>query len=226
MAGAQYPDMLELGAPVVGPHAARYQPSRGDQFRSMCNSTDGTVGDSAPRLSLEQGKAQFAGWCSVSSPLVLGFDLANDTEYDRWWPILSNPRALAIQAAWAGSAGRLVEQSSQTFTTRVPHGCTCEDMKDTRALPEWTVWSKPLEVGGARLAALVINTRQDEPASVTVALSALGLRPARAGPAGAAAAARSSTVTEVWSGEVTKLTGDDWTVVLPAGGHRWVVIEA
>ena len=28
--------MLELGAPVVGPHAARYQPSRGRQTRSLC----------------------------------------------------------------------------------------------------------------------------------------------------------------------------------------------
>ena len=210
--------MLELGAPVVGPHAARNQPSRGRQTHSMCNSSDGTVGDSAPRLSLEQGKAQFAGWCSVSSPLVLGFDLANETEYDRWWPILSNPRALSIQAAWAGSAGRLVEQSPLNFTTRVPHGCTCEDMKDTRALPEWTAWAKPLVVGGStRVAALVINTRQDKPTTVTVALSALGLPPSRR---------NNPTETEVWSGEVRKLTGDDWTVALPAGGHRWVIIEA
>ena len=66
-------DLLELGAPVVGPHAARYQPSRGRQYRSMCNASDGTVhGDSAPRLSFEQGQAQFAGWSTVSSPLILG----------------------------------------------------------------------------------------------------------------------------------------------------------
>ena len=81
--------MLELGAPVVGPHAARYQPSRGRQFQSMCNASDGTAGDSAPRLSFEQAQAQLAGWCTVSPPLILGFDLANETEYNRWWPLLS-----------------------------------------------------------------------------------------------------------------------------------------
>ena len=123
---------------MVGPHAARYQPSRGRQFRSMCNATDPTGQDTGPRLSLEQGKAQFAGWydfrqghrqssfghvrfvvahfrwyaTGARSParvspqtnppclwsiwawldrllvvvVVLGFDLANETEYNRWWP--------------------------------------------------------------------------------------------------------------------------------------------
>jgi hypothetical protein len=171
------PDMLELGAPVVGPHAARYQPSRGRQTHSLCNASDGTVGDTGPRLSLEQGKAQFAGWCTVSSPLVLGgslgyisrtelvllthgrvdgragFDMANQTEYDRWFPLLSNPRALSIQAAWAGSAGKLVA-SGGNFTTIVPHGCSCEAMSDVKGLPEWTVWrrARPLPGCGAATA--------------------------------------------------------------------------
>jgi hypothetical protein len=215
-----YPDMLELGAPVVGPHAARYQPSRGRQWKSMCNASDGTVGDTAPRLSISQGQAQLAGWCTVSSPLILGFDLANETEYDQWFPFLSNPRALHIQSTWAGSAGRLV-RSGPAFTTRVPHGATCEDMKDTRDLPEWTVWSKPLtstEDGAtAMVAALVLNTRQDKPANVTLSLGELGLSDG------------GGTVkeTEVWSGEVTKLLNTThFHVSLPPGRHRWVVLEA
>jgi hypothetical protein len=52
-----YPDMLELGAPVVGEYAS----SSGRH--SMCNASDGTVGDSAPRFTVEQGKAEFAAWC-------------------------------------------------------------------------------------------------------------------------------------------------------------------
>ena len=128
---------------------------------------------------MEQAKAQFAGWCTVSSPLVLGFDMANETEYDRWFPLLSNPRALAIQAAWAGSAGKLVA-SGGNFTTIVPHGCSCEAMSDVKALPEWTVWSKPLAAAGTSVAALVINTRQDKPASVSVPLAALGVQGAAA----------------------------------------------
>lgn len=216
----QYPDMLELGAPVVGPHAARYQPSRGRQFQSMCNASDGTAGDSAPRLSFEQGQAQLAGWCTVSSPLILGFDLANETEYNRWWPLLSNQRALGIQGAWAGSAGRLVTQARHNFTTRVPHGCTCEDMKDTRSLPEFTVWSKPLLASGAKVAALAINTRQDQPTTISVSFSELGLlRSSTETDVGV-------TETEVWSGEVAKLENSEWQVALPAGGHRWVILEA
>ena len=185
----------------------------------MCNASDGTVGDSAPRLSIAQGRAQLAGWCTVSSPLILGFDLANETEYNRWWPLLSNPRALFIQSAWAGSAGKLVKQADRNFSTRVPHGCTCEDMKDTRALPEFTVWSKPLVANGAKVAALVINTRQDQPASVSVSFSDLGLL--------RSSTAVGVTETEVWSGEVLKLqVGEEWKVALPAGGHRWVILQS
>ena len=211
-----YPDMLELGAPVVGPHAARYQPSRGRQYRSMCNASDGTAGDTGPRLSMEQAKAQFAGWCTVSSPLVLGFDMANETEYDRWFPLLSNPRALAIQAAWAGSAGKLVASGSN-FTTIVPHGCSCEAMSDVKDLPEWTVWSKPLAAAGTSVAALVINTRQDKPASVSVPLAALGVHPSPVHPPKA---------TEVWSGVGSAVQGAEWKVDLGPGGHRWVIFDS
>ena len=185
----------------------------------MCNASDGTVGDTAPRLSVPQAQAQLAGWCTVSSPLILGFDIANQTEYDRWFPFLSNPRALHIQSAWAGSAGRLV-QSGPTFTTRVPHGTTCEDMKDTRDLPEWTVWSKPLtgtdDGSTAMVAALVLNTRQDKPANVTVSLDDLGM-------SGSGAVKG----TEVWSGEATELpNATHLHVSLPPGGHHWVVLKA
>ena len=74
------PDMLELGAPVVGPYASRPDPAHPTGRHSTCGAGDGTVGDTAPRLTLEQGMAQFAAWCTVSSPLILGFDLANETE--------------------------------------------------------------------------------------------------------------------------------------------------
>lgn len=71
------PDMLELGAPVVGKYAAT-SPRDGPnspQRKSTCGPNDGTKGDTAARLTLEQGKAEFAAWCSVSSPLILGFDV-------------------------------------------------------------------------------------------------------------------------------------------------------
>jgi hypothetical protein len=51
-----------------------------------------------------------------------GFDLANETEYDKWFPLLSNPRALSVQSEWAGLAGELVAQSNESVTTIIPHG--------------------------------------------------------------------------------------------------------
>ena len=88
-------------------------------------------------------------------------------------------------------------------------------MKDRRDLPEWTVWSKPLAAQGKRVAALVINTRQDKPAAVTVPLAALGL-----------ALSTAVTEIEVWTGNTTQLHGaTTWEVLLPAGGHRWVMFE-
>lgn len=55
--------MLELGTPVVGQYAARPDPAHPTGRHSMCNASDGTKGDTGPRLSLEQGKAEFAAWC-------------------------------------------------------------------------------------------------------------------------------------------------------------------
>ena len=208
-----YPDMLELGAPVVGAYAAtspRDGPD-GPRRKSTCGRADGTKGDTAPRLTLEQGKAEFAAWCTVSAPLVLGLDMGNETEMETWFPIISNPRALAIQADWAGLAGKLLAASDENVTTVVPHGASCEDMKDTRALPSWTVWGKPLSGGGWAVTA--INTQADAEAEIALPLAAMGL-------AGAV------TETDVWSGAKRAVEGGSWRVVLPAGAgaHRFVVL--
>ena len=86
-------------------------------------------------------------------------------------------------------------------------------MKDSRELPEWTVWSKPLAADGSKVAALAINTRQDEPAALSVPLAALGLKHSKA------------KGTEVWSGQ-TSTSGPEWNVSLPSGGHQWMIFEA
>ena len=151
----------------------------------------------------------------MSSPLILGFDLGNDTEYARWFPIVSNPLALRIQSSWAGLAGRLVQVSEHTFRSVVPHGCTCEDMKDTRDLPTYTVWGKPVSKNAWALTA--INSVQGEQ-MITVQLADLGLSPPL-------------KVTDVWTGEATFVAAGaaGWNVSLaPAGapgGHRFVLLE-
>ena len=45
--------------------------------------------------------------------LVLGLDMGNQTEMETWFPIISNQRALAIQADWAGLAGKLLAASEE-----------------------------------------------------------------------------------------------------------------
>jgi len=157
--------------------------------------------------------AQFAAWCTVSSPLVLGFDLGNDTEYDRWFPVISNPRALEIQAAWAGLAGKML-QAGPTFKTIVPHGASCEDMADTRQLPSHTVWGKPLPatVPGVTSWAVTAINSVDKATPISLSFAAMGMK----GPA---------TVIDVWTGVRNEVKGDAWNFVLPPGSHRFVTIE-
>jgi hypothetical protein len=142
--------------------------------------------------------------------------MGNNTEYDTWWPILSNKLALEIQGNWAGLAGRLVS-SGPGFTTVVPHGASCEDMKDTRTLPSWSVWGKPLTRG--RFAITAVNSLLNASAAIAVDLSELGL----GGPGGKAAV----SVTEVWSGDRRKLAAGatQWTVTLPPQGHAFVILQ-
>ena len=73
-----YADMLEIGAPALGDP-------------SIPNDCPGKA-----RLTVEEAKGSFGAWCAISSPLILSFDVANLTEYDTWWPVVSNTRAIAI----------------------------------------------------------------------------------------------------------------------------------
>ena len=58
--------------------------------------------------SFFEDRSTFGSFVIVSSPLVLSFDLLNDTTLSRVWPIISNKEVLAINQLWAGEAGRLV----------------------------------------------------------------------------------------------------------------------
>ena len=49
----------------------------------------------------------------MSSPLVLGLDLTNETNMDLFWPIITNQEALAVNEAWVGDAGSLLKQSAE-----------------------------------------------------------------------------------------------------------------
>lgn len=64
-------------------------------------------------LTWTESRTHFAAWCIVSSPLVLGLDLTNETNMDLFWPIITNHEALAVNEAWVGDAGSLLKQSTE-----------------------------------------------------------------------------------------------------------------
>lgn len=124
-----------------------------------------------PRLSWEEAQAHFAAWCVTSSPLVLGLDLANMTEYDTWWPVVSNTEAIAVNQAWAGEAGRMLAVSDESTAFNVPAGRVCEEYRNL-TLPNWTAWAKALP--GNKTAALALNTLDTGGAAFSISVAQLG----------------------------------------------------
>ena len=55
-----------------------------------------------------QEQTHWGLWCTVSSPLILGFDMNNSATMDRVWPTITNADALAVSEAWAGHPGTLI----------------------------------------------------------------------------------------------------------------------
>ena len=77
-----------------------------------------------------EDQSHFSAWAIASSPLILGFDMTDDTVMDRVWKIISNKEVIAVNQAFVGgSAGRRVHQSADLSSQ---------------------VWSKPLalQAGG------------------------------------------------------------------------------
>ena len=48
-------------------------------------------------------RSNFAAWCIVSSPLILGHDLTDETVMDKIWPIITNRHAINISQSFAPS---------------------------------------------------------------------------------------------------------------------------
>ena len=150
-----YPDMLE----IVGSGTCRQ-----DLKPGTCGTDD--PARRAGGLNANESRAHFGAWCIVSSPLVLGHDLADDAQYDAAWPIISNRAAIEVNQAWAGGdPGRLVAQSApaEALTNlSLYHGAGCECVWAGQTLPRWNAWAKRLDAAGTEAAALAINLG-DEP---------------------------------------------------------------
>ena len=59
-------------------------------------------------LPLVEDRSHFGMHCITSSPLILSFNVTNDTLVQLLWPIIANEEALAVNRQWAGTPGRLV----------------------------------------------------------------------------------------------------------------------
>ena len=157
----------------------------------------------SPLTALEE-QTLFANWAIVSSPLILSFDVTNDTEVQRLWPIISNHRALSINAQWAGEAGRLLKASSEIFLASM---CQGEGKKPKQlSLPSWVIWSKRLSEPENGLAILAVNVAET-PQTIEVSYTEL---------VHAGAGKGVLSVTDVWTAREDDpvKVGDSWKIEL------------
>jgi hypothetical protein len=118
------------------------------------------VGNFKGPNNLTESKTHFGGWCIVSAPLILGMDVTDKENLDAVWPIISNTEAIAVNQAWAGHPGRLVEEGG-------PHD-------PAPAGPRaYQVWAKKMPDGGQ--AVFVVNQSPGELSQIKVELTTLGL---------------------------------------------------
>ena len=224
-----YADMLSIGAPIAG--TAIYTEARSNGCANM---------------TLDEERTLFAAWSVVSSPLVIAFDVADDAVVARYWPIVTNARALAINAAWAGEAGRRLKEAPPSDPAALPTapvgvGCGCEAQHNA-SFPAWVIYSKR-QPGGA-VAVLAIRLGGAAVAgSAALELSAAELAAAAALPpatmadadadtgvgagAGSGASSGSFQATDVWSGATgpTVTANSPWRPVVSARNSTFVVFR-
>lgn len=134
-----YPDGLGIGSPVKG--TTSWAAARANGCANM---------------TIAEERTLFANWAIVSSPIILSIDARDDAEVEKYWPIVTNRRALQINDGWAGSAGSLLKQSAQTTNRSTPVGASCNNIHIYKDIPNWLLYVKPLP--GGEVAALAINS--------------------------------------------------------------------
>lgn len=145
-------------------------------------------------LSHRESQSHFGLWAIISSPLILGLDLADGPSVDAIWDIVANTEVIRVSQAWAGHPGRLVANSTTYFDAQCAAGATAHRSSLCR-LPDWQVWAKPMPAADApatpwttdvravgqaaaraeALAVLVVNNAATAAAEVTVPFASLGL---------------------------------------------------
>jgi hypothetical protein len=77
--------------------------------------------------------------------------------------IVANTRALEVSATWAGNSGRLVKNSTETFShvTRIGAHDDVPHDHPNQSFAVWQLWAKPLRTDHTRWAALLVNVDVD-----------------------------------------------------------------
>ena len=105
-------------------------------------------------------RAHFAAWCIMSSPLILGYDVTNDTTTDRIWDIISNPESLQVSQSWFGHPGGLLKSWD-------PPGRASDPVNQTLQ-----IWSKPMGIKDT--AVLVLNNDLNFSYPFTITMTDIG----------------------------------------------------
>lgn len=95
-------------------------------------------------LSVAEWRSHFGAWAVNSSPLILSFDLANETVLDSVWPFVTNMEAIAVNQAWAGHPGAVLPLDESGGVAVGSHNASA--------------WAKPLPGGG--VAVVLVNMRE------------------------------------------------------------------
>ena len=99
-----------------------------------------------PEHNAAESRSHFSAWAIVSAPLVLGFDLSDDSKIAAAWPIVSNKEAIAISQTWVHGTpyptGRLIKswQAPNLPTLVVRGGCGTDACADSN--PRCAEWAK------------------------------------------------------------------------------------
>ena len=210
-----YGDMLPIGSPIAGTAIHKAAVARG-----------------CADMTLDEERTLFGLWSAVSSPLVLGFDVVDDALVARYWPIVANERALAINAAWAGEAGRKLKEAptadpASLVNVTVFDGTACELAHNGSSaslqnnFPAWMVYSKRLPQPAGAVAVIAIRLGAAVAGSAALELSVEELAAAAGG------AAASFEATDVWTGTkgVTVTAATPWRPVVAARNSTFVVFR-
>ena len=157
-----YPDMLEVGNINAAYNATAYS----------------------------QDRTHFGAWCTVSAPLIIGYDVTNSNRTDLVWDILTNTEAIAVSQTWAGHPGTLLNQSSESHYYYYPEhiqkemrdankkydGIYSDESTEGVSLAAYQIWGKPQMNG--QWAVLIMNNNGNKTVDITLDFNVIpGLNP-------------------------------------------------